>query len=211
MEEVVGTRNPQSRTYTVVSVDGLARLAVTVPTAYEGETVRYRVQGRDSSGNFAESSNAVSLAGPAPPSRNLSTAGFWGLIGGAIALLLIILVIILVCCCCPVAARRRKRQATKTVQQIFKSNSKKNDTAVTRYQPPVNSWQSPAIQPDDDLSPPDRRESTSTIDRPVQVEIRHKSADPGAASTRSSERIYFGQEDIERMRMGPRSATYSER
>lgn len=185
-------------------MNGSVNLTVTVPQVSEGQYVRYRIQGRESS-NYGEPSNTVSLAGPPPlSSGGLSTAATWGIVGAVIALLIILLVIFLICYCCPAEARRKKRQAADTVNQIFKSKGKnKSATTVARYQPPSHpSWQSPDIHQEED---------PAVLDHPAQVEIRFHGDDPLPASTRTSERIYFGQEDIERMRTGPRSATYSEK
>lgn len=204
---------PSTKTSSFSSVNGTLSWTIDVPVdqVNQGEYVRYRLQGRDSSDNWAELSNVVSLAGPASYDNNLSAGAIAGIVIG-VFLLLIILLIILVCCCCPVEAKRRKRQATRQVQQLFKTKdkNKQTETATSRYQPPSNAWQSPVMQQITD-SPVMRQSSDSYVDHQAQVEVRQKSVDPATASTRGSERIYFGQEDIDRMTLGPRSETYSER
>ncbi len=207
-------------------VDGTVNVTVQVPSVNEGEYVKYRVRGRDSSVNYGEVSNVVSLAGPAPPSGGLSTAGLWAIIGTFIALVVIILIIVLIRCCCPVEAKRRKKQAQRKIRQLFSSSDtstrRAEDTPVTRYHsppPPVQSWQSSDINRDGGDPPAVRREShlsSSSSDkvRPQQqpqVEVRQKKANPAPGSIQGSERIYFGREDIDRMTTGQRSETYSER
>ncbi len=212
LESVLGSEViTSSRPETLSVVDGLVNKTVDVPSVGEGQYVKYRVWGVDSFNNAAETSNVVTLAGPAPPTGGLSTAAMWGLIGAGIAILLIILIVVLIRCCCPVEARRKRRQATRKMRQCFsrdKTDSSSRDEAVTRYQPPPVVWQSPSVR---DAAASAKRDSESSDERPVSVEIRQKAVDPSSASIRGSERIYFGQEDIERMTNGPRSETYSER
>ena len=204
LERVIGSEVYVSQSTHSVGADGRINMTVDVPAVNEGEYVKYRVFGIDSFSNAADTSNVVSLAGPPLATGGLSTAAMWGLIGAGIAILLIILIIILIRCCCPVEASRKKRQATRKMRKLFKMDKKKetNDAPVTRYQPPPVVWQSATLT--------DRRESESSAEGQVQVEIRQRTADP-PASNRGSERIYFGQEDIDRMTNGPRSDTYSDR
>jgi hypothetical protein len=205
--------------YPLSVVEGTVNLTVEVPSVNEGEYVKYRVQSRDSSGNYGEVSNVVSMAGPAPPTSALSSSAMWALIGTAIALFVIILIIILIRCCCPVSAKRKQRQAQRKIRKLFSSKDKATtrveNTPATRYQPPsVQQWQSPTISRDGDPPAATRRESDSSNERQqqqVQVEIRQKKTNPAPGSIQGSERIYFGKEDIDRMTIGPRSKTYSER
>lgn len=183
---------------------------VEVPSVNEGEYVRYRIRSRDSSSNFGDTSNVVSLAGPPlPVNVNLSTGAIVGIVIGSI-ILLIIIVIIIFCLCCPVEAKRKKRAATRKIQGVFKSKDKnKNNTApIPRYEPPTTSWQSPVVNNE---IPVNRRDSDVHIEPQTQVEIRQKKAGSTAESNRGSERIYFGQEDLRQMKKGSRSETYSER
>jgi hypothetical protein len=118
-------------------------MTVQVPSVNEGEYVKYRVQGRDSSVNYGEVSNVVSLTGPTPvlPTGGLSTAGLWAIIGTFIALVVIILIIILIRCCCPVEAKRRKRQAQRKMRNLFSSS----DTSTRRAEEtPVPIYISPS-------------------------------------------------------------------
>jgi calcium-activated chloride channel regulator 4 len=124
-------------------VDGTVNMTVQVPSVNEGEYVKYRVQGRDSSVNYGEVSNVVSLAGPTPvpPTGGLSTAGLWAIIGTFIALVVIILIIVVIRCCCPVEAKRRKREAQSKIRQLFSSS----DTATRRAEEtPVPIYISPS-------------------------------------------------------------------
>lgn len=209
-------------------VDGTVNVTVQVPSVNDGEYVKYRVQGRDSSAIYGEVSNVVSLAGPAPATGGLSTAGMWAIIGTFIALFVIILIIVLIRCCCPVEAKRRKRQAQRKIRNLFSRSDtatrRAEETPVTRYQsppPPVQPWQSSERMSRDGRDPPAvRRESDSSTSsssdqvrhpQQPQVEIRQKEANPAPGSIQGSERIYFGREDIDRMTTGHHSETYSER
>jgi calcium-activated chloride channel regulator 4 len=122
-------------------VDGTVSVTVQVPSVNDGEYVKYRVQGRDSSVNYGEVSNVVSLAGPAPSTGGLSTAGLWAIIGTFIALVVIILIIVLIRCCCLVEAKRRKRQAQRKMRNLFSSS----DTSTRRAEEtPVPIYISPS-------------------------------------------------------------------
>ncbi|XP_046463206.1 calcium-activated chloride channel regulator 4A-like [Daphnia pulex] len=138
LERSIDTRETVTTDYpSLAIVDGTVNLTVQVPSVNEGEYVKYRVQGRDSSLNYGEVSNVVSLAGPAPSTGGLSTAGLWAIIGTFIALVVIILVIVLIRCCCPVEAKRRKRQ----MRNLFSSN----DSATRRAEDtPVPIFLSPS-------------------------------------------------------------------
>lgn len=216
--QAVGSADYNYTEYTVTT-DAMAYLTVQVPYLYEGEIVKYRIAGKDSSNNMAEHSNVVSMAGPALRTGGISSSTMWALIGVAIAILLIILIMVLIRWCCPVEAKRKQRQATRKMRQLFSSSDKAakrvETVPATRYQSPpptIQQWSSPTISQHGDL-PDARRNSYSSADRQPQVELRQQSAAPVRTSTYGSERIYFGQEDIDRMTAGPvpRSETYSER
>ncbi|EFX81284.1 hypothetical protein DAPPUDRAFT_317777 [Daphnia pulex] len=228
LERSIGTRETVTKDYpSLAIVDGTVNVTVDVPSVNEGEYVKYRVQGRDSSFNYGEVSNVVSLAGPAPSTGGLSTAGLWAIIGTFIALVVINLIIVLIRCCCPVEAKRRKRQAQRKMRNLFSSNDtatrrQTEDTPVTRYQsppPPVQSWTSSDLNRDGGDPPAVRRKSDSSSSssdkvRPQQqpqVEVRQTKANPAPGSIQGSERIYFGREDIDRMTTGQHSEPYSER
>ncbi|XP_057365303.1 calcium-activated chloride channel regulator 1-like isoform X2 [Daphnia carinata] len=202
---------------TPVNADGSVNLTVQVPHLQDGEYVKYRVVGKDSSNNMADPSNVVSMAGPVLRTGGISNSAMWALIGVAIAILVIILIIVLIRCCCPVEAKRRQRQAKRKVRQWFSfgdKTAKRTDTAPsTRYQSPpptIQQWNSPTINQDGE-SPAVRSGSDASTTPQPEVELRQKTAAPARTSTYGSERIYFGQEDIDRMVSGPRSETYSEK
>lgn len=227
LERSIDTRETVTTDYpSLAIVDGTVNVTVDVPSVNEGKYVKYRVQSQDSSFNYGEVSNVVSLAGPAPSTGGLSTAGLWAIIGTFIALVDIILIIVLIRCCCPVEAKRRKRQAQRKMRNLFSSNDtatrRAEDTPVTRYQsppPPVQTWTSSDLNRDGGDPPAVRRESHSSSSssdkvRPQQqpqVEVRQTKANPVPGSIQGSERIYFGREDIDRMTTGQRSEPYSER
>ncbi|KAK4030097.1 hypothetical protein OUZ56_023054 [Daphnia magna] len=214
----IGSADSNFTEYTTpINADGSVNLTVQVPYLFEGEYVKYRVAGKDSSNNMADPSNVVSMTGPPFRTGGISNSTMWALIGVAIAILLIILIIVLTRWCCPVEAKRRQRQAKRKMRQWFScgdKTAKRADTApTTRYQSPpptIEQWNSPTISQDGEL-PAVRSDSNASTTPQPQVELRQKTADPVRTSTYGSERIYFGQEDIDRIKSGPRSETYSER
>lgn len=214
----IGSADSNFTEYTTpINADGSVNLTVQVPYLSEGEYVKYRVAGKDSSNNMADPSNVVSMTGPPFRTGGISNSTMWALIGVAIAILLIILIIVLTRWCCPVEAKRRQRQAKRKMRQWFScgdKTAKRADTApTTRYQSPpptIEQWNSPTISQDGEL-PAVRSDSNASTTPQPQVELRQKTADPVRTSTYGSERIYFGQEDIDRIKSGPRSETYSER
>lgn len=212
LERTVGSGKPTPETLNFILAEATLNCTVKVPPVNEGEYVRYRIKGRDPSSNWADTSNVASLAGPPSPFKTkLSTGAIVGIAIGS-TILLIIIIIIIICLCCPVEAKRKRREATRKVRGVFKSSDKKkttNETTVQRFEPPSNSvWQSPTVNYDSSVN---KRNSDVHIEPTPQVEIRQKAADPATSSTRGSERIYFGQEDIKQMKHGSRSETYSER
>ncbi|XP_057365444.2 calcium-activated chloride channel regulator 1-like [Daphnia carinata] len=134
------------------NADGSVNLTVQVPHLQDGEYVKYRIVGKDSSNNMADPSNVVSMAGPALRTGGISNSAMWALIGGAIAILVIILIIVLIRCCCPDEAKRRQREARRRGRQwvsFGNGTARRADMApTTRYQSPpptIQQWNSPTI------------------------------------------------------------------
>ncbi|KAI9559851.1 hypothetical protein GHT06_013858 [Daphnia sinensis] len=155
-----------------VNANGSVNLTVEVPYLFEGEYVKYRVVGKDSSNNMADPSNVVSIAGSAVQTRGISNPTMWALIGTTMAIFFAVFFIILRRLCCPADTQGRQRQITHDVSQwvSFGRTARRADTApTTRYQSPsptIQQWNSPTISHEYDVPEVGRNNGASTYHHP---------------------------------------------
>lgn len=191
-----GTVSEEER-FTAASTGANGRLnySTKVPPVDAGSYVSYRIYGIDGSNNKGRSSNTMTVMGPLPPVGLSATA--WGLIGAGIVLAVILITIFLVWYLCPDKARARKRQATKRVREILEMPAKQSSnesSGAGQRRDDHHEWrtvESLAVQ--------------SSAQRAGQRPKSTSSSITASASVQGSERIYFGQRDIDEMTSGRRS------